>query len=124
MDGFGEFPSTGVTEWQNTASVDGFGESSVASVDGTEWLNNPSVDRTCAGACADGTEWQNTPSVDGLASHVVGSETRIGFCVFCSMDTFSVTKHFLRIPIKNVVSLERIFGVSAPMTSICVGVSR
>ena len=93
MDGFGEFPSAGVTEWQITPSVDG----------------------TCAGV----TEWQNTASVDGLASLVVGSETRIGFCVFCSMDTFSVTKHFLRIPIKNVVSLERIFGVFSFMTSIC-----
>ena len=41
------------------------------------------------------------------------------FGVFCLMDTFSVMKHFLRIPIKNVVSLERMFGVSAPMTSIC-----
>ena len=36
--GFGESSSTGVTEWQNTASVDGF-----------EWLNTPSADGTCAG---------------------------------------------------------------------------
>ena len=94
VDGFGEFSSAGVTEWQNTASMDGLGESPSAggtewqntpSVDGFEWLNTPSVDGTCAG----GTEWQNTLSVDGFASLVVGSETRIGFCVFCSMDTFS-----------------------------------
>ena len=32
--------------------------------------------------------------------------------------TFSTGRHFLRIPIKNVVSLDRIFGVSVPMTSI------
>ena len=70
----------------------------------------------------DGFEWQNTPSMSRTVSLAVGPETRIGFCVFCSMDIFSVTKHFLRIPIRNVVSLERMFGVSAPMTS--VGVSR
>ena len=29
----------------------------------------------------------------------------------------STTRHFLRIPIKNVVSLDRRFGVSMPMTS-------
>ena len=87
-------------EWQNTASVDG-----------TELLNTPSVDVSSVG----GAEWQNTPSVDGsVLSSAVGPKMR-EFDVSC---TFSVTKHFLRIPIMNVVSLERIFGVSAPMTSI------
>ena len=32
--------------------------------------------------------------------------------------TFSTGRHFLRIPIKNVVSLDRTLGVSMPMTSI------
>ena len=124
VDRFGEFPSAGVTEWQNTASVDRLGESSfagitewqnTASVDGTEWLNTPSMDGTCAG----GTEWQNTPSVDGSVVFVVGPEMRVEFGVFCLTDSFSVMKHFLRIPIKNVVSLERMFGVFSFMTSIC-----
>ena len=39
----------GVTEWQNTASVDG-----------TEWLNTLSVDGTCAGI----TEWLLLPWMD------------------------------------------------------------
>ena len=118
MNGFGEFSFTGATEWQNTASVDGSEWQNTASVDGSEWLNTPSVDGTWAGATAGRTEWQNTPSVDGsvLSSAVVPEMKEFG--IFCSMDTFSVMKHFLRIPMTNVVSLDRIFGVSVPMTSI------
>ena len=90
-------------------------------MDGSEWQNTPSVDVSSAGASAGGTEWQNTPSVDGsvLSSAVVPVVPEMReFGVFCSMDTFSVMKHFLRIPMTNVVSLDRIFGVSVPMTSI------
>ena len=62
-----------------------------------EWQNTPSMDVPSVG----GAEWQNTPSVDGsVLSSVVGPGMR-EFGVFCS--TFSVTKHFLRIPIRNVV---------------------
>ena len=78
----------------------------------------------------DVTEWQNAPSVDGTESASVNGpgcpETGIereGFCILfgTSLTTLGAFSHridtFLRIPIKNVVSLDRRFGVSMPMTS-------
>ena len=99
---FGLFPWTDLVCLQQLPWLNG---ENTASVDGSELLNTPSVDGIWSAAAAVGTEWQNTPSVDGICSVAavdgsallvaVGSETRVEFCVFCSMDTFSVTKHFL-----------------------------
>ena len=78
----------------------------------------------------DVTEWQNTPSMDGtecLEWAGVGSETETELLglVSCtpwwllwSIGIFSAVKHFLRIPIKNVISLDRTFGVSMFMNLI------
>ena len=97
------------------SSVEGWRLSSPC---GTEWSNTPSMDVT---------EWQNTPSVDGTEcpewpGELFGLVSCTPWGLFCSIaalvGTFSGVKHFLRIPIKNVVSLDRTFGVSMPMTSI------
>ena len=73
-----------------------------------------------------GTEWPNTPSVDvsgfssvgGTECPRVGPETEVEeIWLFGSFGVFSTDRHFFRIPIKNVVSLDRRFGVSMPMTS-------
>ena len=79
----------------------------------TEWLNTPSVDVS---------EWLNTPSPDISGSSSTGGtecpETEVvEIWLFGSFGVFSTDRHFFRIPIKNVVSLDRRFGVFMPMTS-------
>ena len=73
-----------------------------------------------------GTEWPNTPSIDISGSSSVGRtecpgvgpETEVEeIWLFGSFGAFSTDRHFFRIPIKNVVSLDRRLGVSMPMTS-------
>ena len=91
------------TEWQGAATMDGTGA-------------GPSVGKTgVAGAATmDGTEWQNTASVYGTGAD---SETEVETWLFESLGAVSTDRHFFKIPIKNVVSLDRRFGVSMPMTS-------
>ena len=82
------------------------GPGEFSSVGGTEWLNTPSVDTS---------EFSST---GGTECPGVGPETEVEeIWLFGSFGVFSTDKHFFRIAIKNVVSLDRRFGVSMPMTS-------
>ena len=78
---------------------------------GTEWQDTSSLDVT---------EWLNTPSM-GVSGSLSAGRTECPeseeIWLFGSFGVFSTDKHFFRIPIKNVVSLDKRFGVSMPMTS-------
>ena len=81
------------------------------SVDETEWLDAPfmSWDGLSEDGMSEDGMYEDGMSEDGMSRDEMSEDGGFGA---------STDRHFLRIPIKNVVSLDRRFGVSVPMTSI------
>ena len=80
-------------------------------MDETEWLDAPFMSwdgLSKDGMTGDGM-YEDGMSEDGMSEDGMSGNGSFGVLT---------TRHFLRIPIKNVVSLDRRFGVSVPMTPI------
>ena len=80
-------------------------------MDETEWLDAPfmSWDGLSEDGMSEDGMYENGMPEDGMSGDEMSKDGSFGA---------STDRHFLRIPIKNVVSLDRRFDASVPMTSI------